>query len=45
VQTNLNDEAVRDLMAMGLQRTIAYLAAAGIKTDSSNVLLNIGKSY
>ena len=32
-------------MTMDLQRTIAYLAAAGIKTDSSNLLLNIGKLY
>ena len=32
-------------MAMDLQRMIANLAAAGIKTDSSNILLNIGKSF
>ena len=45
IQTNLSATEVRDLTANLIQRNIDNLALSGIKTDSSNILLNVGKHH
>ena len=45
IQTNLSATEVRDLTANLVQRSIDTLALGGIKTDSSNILLNVGKHH